>query len=98
MPAKGTALSGSKFILEPDVRDGGSRVVLRGLFKPGDVTHLPADHLTPSGTAVGDCAKIRKQGAFSVSRHLCHQKTDIPFPATTLVQANCRSAMADFPR
>src|SRR5436305_14659854 len=98
IPANGTALSCSKFIFEPDFRGPGGRVVLRDLFKTGDAAHLPADHFTPSGTAGGDCAKIRKQGAFSVSRHLCHQKTDIPFPATTLVQANCRSAMADFPR
>src|SRR5947207_8276066 len=98
MQVSGTALSCSKFIFEPDFGGPGGRVVLRDLFKTGDAAHLPADHFTPSGTAGGDRAKIRKKGAFSISRHLCHQKADIPFPATTLVQANCRSAMADFSR
>jgi len=66
IPANGTALSCSKFIFEPDFRGPGGRVVLRDLFKTGDAAHLPADHFTPSGTAGGDCAKIRKQGAFDI--------------------------------
>src|SRR6266403_2741225 len=98
IPASGTALSCSKFIFEPDFGGPSGRVLLRDLFKAGDAAHLPADHFIPSGTAGGDRAKIRKQRAFSISRHLCHQKADIPFPATTLVQANCRSPMADFSR
>src|SRR6476619_4567180 len=85
IPASGTALSCSKSIFEPDFGRPGGRVVLRDLFKTGDAAHLPADHFTPSGTAGGDRAKIRKRGAFSISRHLCHQKTDIPCPETTLV-------------
>src|SRR3979490_479213 len=95
IPANGTALSCSKFIFEPDFEGPGGRVVLRDLFKAGDAAHLPADHFAQSGTAGGDRAKIRKQGTFSILRHSRHQKTDIPFPATTLVQANCRSAMAN---
>src|SRR5438270_4826542 len=86
IPASGTALSCSKFIFEPDFGGPGGRVVLRDLFKTGDAAHLPADHFTPSGTAGGDRAKIRKQAAVSIFRHSCLQKTDIPFPAATLVQ------------
>src|SRR6266513_2922006 len=85
IPANGTVLSCSKFIFEPDFGGPGGRVILRDLLKTGDAAHLPADDFTQSRTAGGDRTKIRKQGAFSISRHLSHQKTDIPFSATTLV-------------